>query len=317
MRPNEITDIVQRAAELVAAEYVLPDVAEQIGTHLGERLRSGAYAGAAGPAALGALVTTDLQSVNHDLHLRLKHHDEPLPEAADDPTDEHFARLAARTMGGIVRVQRLPGNVGLLEIAPYVFPPDLAGHALTAALRLLADTDALLLDLRGTEGGSPDGVALLCGWFFAEPVHLHTMHERSGATRQFWSAAWLPVPRYAPEKPVHVLTGPVTFSGGEELAYDLQQFGRATVVGERTRGGAHPRIGHRLHRHLELTVPVARPVHAVSGTNWEGCGVAPDVEVPAGRARDLAYTRSLEALLAADPDRPAADEVRAALAVRG
>ncbi|MEE3919815.1 hypothetical protein V2I01_20610 [Micromonospora sp. BRA006-A] len=75
-----------------------------------------------------------------------------------------------------------------------MFPPDLAGDALTAALRLLAGTDALLLDLRGTEGGSPDGVALLCGWFFAEPTHLHTMHERSGAIRQFWSAAWLPVP---------------------------------------------------------------------------------------------------------------------------
>lgn len=122
------------------------------------------------------------------------------------------------------------------------------------------------------------------------------------------------MPGYHPDKPVYVLTGSATFSGGEELAYDLQQLGRATVVGERTRGGAHPRTGFRAHPHLELTVPVARPVHAVSGTNWEGTGVAPGVEAPATQARDTAYRMALESLLAADPQRPAADEAREALA---
>ncbi|SCF15794.1 hypothetical protein [Micromonospora marina] len=56
---------------------------------------------------------------------------------------------------------------------------------------------------------------------------------------------------------------------------------------------------------------------AASGTNWEGCGVAPDVATPADRARDVAYRRNLEALLAADPDRPAAAEQRTALAALG
>jgi hypothetical protein len=59
---------------------------------------------------------------------------------------------------------------------------------------------------------------------------------------------------------------------------------------------------------------VARPVHAATGTNWEGCGVAPDVELPAGEARDVAYRKALETLLAADPERPTADEAREALA---
>ncbi|MGI8691709.1 MAG: S41 family peptidase [Geodermatophilaceae bacterium] len=45
---------------------------------------------------------------------------------------------------------------------------------------------------------------------------------------------------------MYVLTSGATFSGGEALAYDLQQLGRATVVGERTRGGAHPRRGFRV-----------------------------------------------------------------------
>ncbi|MCW3839197.1 S41 family peptidase [Micromonospora yasonensis] len=317
MRQDEITEIVERSAKLVAEHYVFPDQAERIAAHLGDRLRAGRYADVADPATLGALVTEDLQSVNRDLHLRLKHHAEPLADVDDDPADAQFARLAETTMGGVARVQRLAGNVGLLAIAPALFPPQLSGDAVTAALRLLGTTDALLLDLRGNHGGSPDMVALICGWFFAEPVHLHTMYDRAGTGRQYWSAAHLPVPRYDPNKPVYVLTSGKTFSGGEELAYDLQQLGRATVVGEGTGGGAHPRVGFRAHPHLELTVPVARPVHAASGTNWEGCGVAPDVEVPAEGARDVAYKMALEALLAADPQRRTADEAREAVAALG
>jgi len=58
-----------------------------------------------------------------------------------------------------------------------------------------------------------------------------------------------------------VLTSATTFSGAEELSYDLQQLGRATVVGEHTKGGAHPRHGLRLSPHLQATIPVARSIN--------------------------------------------------------
>ncbi|MFC3504634.1 S41 family peptidase [Micromonospora krabiensis] len=290
MRQAEITAVVERTANLVEEHYVFPEVASQLSVLLADQLAAGRYADTPDPRTLGDTVTADLQSLNGDRHLRLKHHDEPLADRDQDPDDERIIRLATTTMGGIAQVRRLDGNVGLLEIQPHLFPPQLAGDQLTAALRLLADTDALLLDLRENVGGSPDMVALICGWLFEEPTLLHTMYNRAGEPfRQSWSAAYLPVPRYAPDKPVHVLTSRRTFSGGEELAYDLQQSGRATVVGERTGGGAHPRIGFRAHAHLEVTVPIARPVHPISGTNWEGTGVRPDIETPAEDALAVAH----------------------------
>ncbi|MEE3919816.1 hypothetical protein V2I01_20615 [Micromonospora sp. BRA006-A] len=112
MDPDQITAVVERAAALVADEYVLPDVADRIAGRLRERLHAGAYAEAGDAATLGALVTADLQSANRDLHLRLKHHEQPLSDEADDPTGEHFARLAALGMGGVTRVQRLPETSG-------------------------------------------------------------------------------------------------------------------------------------------------------------------------------------------------------------
>jgi len=79
-----------------------------------------------------------------------------------------------------------------------------------------------------------------------------------------------------------------TFSGGEELAYDLQALGRGRVVGEVSGGGAHPRRAFDLSDTLQVHVPVARSVNAVTGTNWEGVGVQPDVPCPADKALDVA-----------------------------
>ena len=45
-----------------------------------------------------------------------------------------------------------------------------------------------------------------------------------------------------------------------------------------------------MHPELELTVPVARARSPHDGSSWEGVGVLPDVEWPAGEALDRALT---------------------------
>jgi C-terminal processing protease CtpA/Prc len=89
-----------------------------------------------------------------------------------------------------------------------------------------------------------------------------------------------------------VLTSDRTFSGGEEFAYNLKHFGRATIVGETTVGGAHPTEPVELPRDFVMGVPNARPVHPVTGTNWEGSGVEPDIAVPAETALEVALRRA-------------------------
>ena len=69
------------------------------------------------------------------------------------------------------------------------------------------------------------------------------------------------------------------------------------MVGERTRGGAHPVERFRVRGHLQATIPVSRSLSPVSGGNWEGTGVLPDVAVPAGEALDAAYQRALAHVL--------------------
>jgi C-terminal processing protease CtpA/Prc len=109
---------------------------------------------------------------------------------------------------------------------------------------------------------------------------------------------------------VWILTSASTFSGGEALAYDLQALGRATVVGEVTRGGAHPSTLVSLAEHVELRLPVARSVNPITGGNWEAVGVQPDVAVPAAEALAVAERAALEAI-AADEALPAASRSEA------
>jgi C-terminal processing protease CtpA/Prc len=300
----EISEIVAQTGQLVVEYYVFPDIGERLGEILAARLADGRYAQADGPAALAGLVTEDLQSVNGDRHLRLKHHATEVPDLpSEGMMVEMFAQQAARSMGGVARVERLAGNVGVLDLSPILFSPSMSADAHIAAMQLVARTDVLIIDLRRNHGGDPETVALICSYLFDERTHLTNVYERAGdRTQQFWTLPYVPGPRFGGTKPIYVLTSRATFSGGEELAYDLQQLGRATIVGEPTGGGAHPRMGFRVHPHLEATVPSGRAINPLSGTNWEGHGVRPDVEVPADDAFITAYRRALEDVRRLSPD---------------
>jgi C-terminal processing protease CtpA/Prc len=279
-----------------AYAYVFPNRADAACELLRRRLAAGAYPEAIGPEVCEQL-SRDLYEACRDKHLRLIWHESV--EASVDEGQLVAALRAefARENQGIRRVERLPGNVGLIGLT--IIPEASTGApALTAAMQLVHHTEALILDLRHARGGSPDGVAYLASYFFPDgETHLGDFVEgEDRRTRQFWTSAYLPAPRYL-DRCVFALTGAATFSGGEALAYDLQAHGRAVVAGAATGGGAHPSEVVSLVEHVELRLPIARPVNAVTGANWEGTGVRPDVEVDENEALSVAHRLALEAIV--------------------
>ncbi|MEV0284625.1 S41 family peptidase [Kribbella sp. NPDC050820] len=295
MLTNE--QIVGQALDRIEAGYVFPELTADIDAAIRHRLAAGEYDNLDGQV-LCELVTTHLQEVCPDKHLRLLWVDEPQsldPADADEGRAAFLALLRAENQG-IRRVEQLDGNVGLIDVRRIAFADEGAG-AIGAAMQLVAHSAALILDLRACRGGAPEGAAMWCSYFFRDDqVHLNDIYERStGTTRQYWTSAHLPAPRYV-DHPVYVLTSEITFSGGEDVAYTLQAHGRAVIVGETTRGGAHPTARHAVTEHILVTVPTARTINSVTGTNWEGVGVIPDVPVPADHALDTALKAALERL---------------------
>jgi C-terminal processing protease CtpA/Prc len=179
-----------------------------------------------------------------------------------------------------------------------LFPASMSGESLTAAMSILATTDALILDLRHCIGGEPAAVAWLASYLFStEPMALTGLVER-GRLTQGWTLSHVPGRRFGADKPVFVLTSKATFSGGEQLSYDLQQLKRATIIGETTGGGGNARQGFRVHPHLEATISVASGLNPISGTNWEGTGVTPDVAIDSELALDHALALAVTSVAA-------------------
>ncbi|WP_051969396.1 S41 family peptidase [Kitasatospora azatica] len=311
LQPAEITGIVTETARLTSELYVFPEVGAELAELLTDRLAAGRYHQATDVEALGRLVTEDLQSVNGDRHLRLKFHPYEVPTEKDGAVREELNRAAELSLGGVPLIERLAGGVVRLKLAPILFPLDMTADALTAALNLVSRAEALVLDLRDCVGGHPDTVSFICSYLLDRPTHLNTLYDREeDSERQFWSLPQVQGAKFGGSKPLALLTSRATFSGGEELVYDLQQQGRALVYGERTGGGANPRQGFTLHPHLEATIPVARSINPVSGTNWEGVGITPDVETDPAQALDVAHPALLAEIANGDGDSLSAQEAR-------
>jgi hypothetical protein len=317
-------EIVTKALELLRANYVFPEQAGQAATAIEARLEAGEYDDL-DEITLTERLTRDLQEITGDRHLRVVLGGGPGPRRQrigepEEPKDHEARRLAMRRMGrldnfGIRQVERLDGNVGYLDVRRVAVPAN-AGPAIGAAMELVAGTYALIIDLRHNGGGAPEGVVFWCSYLLDErPTHLNDIfHADTGETRQFWALPYVPGTRYL-DRPVFVLTSGRTFSGGEDFAYTLQALGRATVVGETTGGGAHPTRGFPISAAVHIGIPFARSVNPVTGTNWQGTGVVPDVPADAERAYDVAYARALEKVLTMDDvPPPIADDAREALA---
>jgi hypothetical protein len=294
--------VVDRAMRLEAIDtlavklndhYVFPDKAKQIEAVLRQRQHEGKYDGMTDGEQLAKQLTDDLHGVARDLHMTVRFSPRPVPpDDAVGPPPASQAEWEQRnnfvkrlTMGvfrrvsnlGVEKVDHLSPNIGYLRVSGFP-PPFFVAEKYAAAMDKLADTDGLIVDLRENRGGGPQTVALLISYFVDQRTRLNDIWDRdTGISTQQWTEDKLDGKRYGGKKPVLILAGPGTMSAGEDFAYTMQALKRATVIGERTWGGAHPARPYRLGDHFFAVIPSRRSISPITHTNWEGVGVTPDI----------------------------------------
>lgn len=293
-------NVINAALENINSAYVFPDVAKRMEQHVRALIAKGDYDNVTSARAFADKLTADLQSVSKDKHLRVRFSYEPLPVRSrnDQPSEEEEAqrlRFMERVNYGFEKVQRLDGNIGYIEFRGFM-GPELGAETVAAAMNFVANTDALIFDLRRNGGGDPEMVAVICSYLFGEDkVHLNDLYWREGdRTVEFWTMPERVKGKRYLGKDVYVLTSNRTFSGAEEFSYNLKNLKRAKIVGETTGGGAHPGGTFRLSDHFSAFISTGRAISPITKTNWEGTGVIPDVAVPKDIALETAYKMALE-----------------------
>jgi len=288
--------VLGKLASRLEADYAVPQTATKLAEAVRGKQKLDAYRNITCAPELARRLTEDLYAIAHDGHLRVNYSFGPVREGPPGPPTAEEIQQMRKLNGMIPKVEILDGNVGYIRVNG-VPPIAAARDAVAAAFAFVHGSDALIIDDRENHGGDPNTVALYMSYLSAGPPYVvNTFHWRTGLIEQFRTTD-LGELGYGAPKPVLVLTSPETFSGGEELAYDLQTFKRGVVVGEVTGGGANPGGPESLGHQFVVNLPSGQAVNPVTGGSWEGVGVKPDVAVPAPQALSKAHRLAVQRLL--------------------
>jgi hypothetical protein len=298
--PLQITPAITRAlidslGRVLYDRYIFPDTARKWAAFLEAQYKKGAYAEIKDPNDLADRLQQDLQKAHHDGHFRLMY----APGFARDLADT--ADMAERHRVGdslqlinmrrrnflFMKVEILPANIGYIKFNGFVGLLKEARPTITGAFRFLANTQAVIIDLRDNGGGSPAMVSQIESYFFPVKTHMNDIIDRKNGTEVFWTDPAKADSVFL-QQPVYILTSHRTFSGAEDFSYGMQTVHRAVIVGDTTGGGAHPVGPVAVGLGFVANIPFARTLNPYTHTDWEGTGVIPDIPVPSAKALEAA-----------------------------
>ncbi len=289
----QTTQIIEEMAETIEQNYVFPEMGEQASSMLLSNLKDGVYDGLAGDL-LAQNLREDLLELTQDRHFGVR----AMPDGWEPPSTEEQAqaRQAPQAPYGFVNIERISGNIGYIDLRGFA-GANYIEDTVEAAMLLLQGSSSIIFDLRYNGGGDPAAVQLITSYLFdpTESVHLNSLYSRpNDHTTEYWTHDKINTDLAMPDTPVYVLTSDRTFSAAEEFSYNLKNLQRATLVGETTGGGAHPVESVIFENKYMVIIPIARAINPISGTNWEGTGVSPDIQIDADEALDMAIAEALE-----------------------
>jgi hypothetical protein len=302
--------VVDSITAAIDSIYVLGEPAKRIVAGLKQKLANGDYDEITDPEEFARTLYEDCQAINHDGHFRIFALPPLDPELVaarqeEDPADFERRRRFDRMQNyGFRKVEILPGGVGYVKFNRFSHG-DEAYQAAAAAMNFVANSNAVIFDLRDNGGGSASMIRFICGYLFDERTHLINWDVRAeNKTTQSHSSDYVPGRRVT-EQLVYVLTSPNTFSAAEEFSFDLRNLERATLVGDTTGGGGHTVAGYVFNFdgfRMGIRLPYGRAYNPENNEGWEGVGVLPHIAVPAAQALEAAHADALRKLIETEED---------------
>ena len=289
--PALIHTLIDSLGQVLYRNYIFPDTARKWSTYLKAQYKAGAYAGIKDPNELNIRLWKDLQKTHFDGHLRLMYAPGFAQQLADTSNMAERQRVGDslqlidlhRQNFTFTKAEILPGNIGYVKFNAFVGFLDEARPTSTSAFRFVANTTAVILDLRDNGGGSPFMVSQIESYFFQARTHMNDIINRKNDSIVLWTDP-AKSDSIVLQQPVYVLTSHHTFSGAEDFSYAMQSVHRAIIVGDTTGGGAHPTGPYPVAFGFVAAIPNGRTLNPYTHTDWEGTGVIPDIPVASADA---------------------------------
>src|ERR1700752_4823468 len=140
--------VIDRLIRLLNEDYIFPETAAKMEAALRDHQQKKDYDKLTSAKSFAEALTSHLQDISHDKHLRVQYSNRPIPPETEnhEPSAEQMAQFREflRTSNcGFERVERLPGNVGYLDLRQFA-PATECGETVAAAMNFLANADALI-----------------------------------------------------------------------------------------------------------------------------------------------------------------------------
>ncbi|MBO9616904.1 MAG: hypothetical protein J7619_29730 [Dyadobacter sp.] len=285
---GETDAAIATMVQQIDTAYVFPEKGQKIAQHLRSEYRQGKFSAAKNWQELAETISKNLKEFSQDGHLyvrfdpktvkELQSAAESGPDTASQAPEPFFdGKDAAERNYGFRNVQVLKGNIGYLEISEINISAN-SLPVLFAAMRFVANTRALVVDLRNNGGGGSNVGSVLESFFLPPNRSLLEFRTRNGSMQTEKTVGWLLEPKY--EKPLFILVSKGTASAAEAFAYALQKHRRAKIVGQRSAGAAFMNSWYPVNEHLYMSVSTGAPAWPGTTENWESTGIQPDYTVP-------------------------------------
>ena len=300
--PDLRHNAVQRLATELEQNYTIPAIGKLYAAALHTHLEQGDYDKSADTAALVKQLTTDLQAVHRDKHVRVT-------LAGPDPAGPGRAGGATLDLKGVEETRWIEPGIAYIRFSLFSGSPDELA-AVKAFMDEHASAKAIIIDARGHHGGGLAEMNVMLPYLYSRKTVLvamdisETVAARigdplagdglirikgpAGIVRREHVVTPNPSEHRLFKAKVFYLTSMRTGSAAEHLALAFKRTHRATLVGEHTAGANHFGGDQPIGAGLTAFIPVGRTLDPDTGEDWEGTGVLPDVAVPASEALDVA-----------------------------
>jgi retinol-binding protein 3 len=297
--------VINKVASIMQEKYVFAEIGEKMANFIHSQYKNGEYNSFTEVKPFCKKLTTDLRTICNDKHVFVFYSPEEaydvraannmLPQEQIDKLKEKFIISDKRRNYGFQKLEILEGNIGYLKLT---YCPNIsAAETCIAAMGFLANTDAIIIDLRDNGGGEGIGGVFESYFFTPDRVYLgESFFRDTTLNTESWTLPYVPGKRMS-DTDLYILTNSRTFSAAEGFTYGLQQIKRAVVVGETTKGGAHPIDVLIVEGAILTQVSIGYSYHKTSKTNWEGVGIKPDIEATSENALHVAHISALKHLI--------------------